>query len=165
MTQSETQHGYTAYVVTASTRAARGEYADRTGPLIVKWCRNFGFETADASIVPDGPDVGAALSSALAFGADLVLVTGGTGIAPTDTTPESVAPLLDVELPGIMEDIRERGRGKVPGAALTRGVAGFAGRALVVTLPGSVGGVKDGLAVLDGLVLHALDQRRGGDHR
>ncbi len=93
-----------------------------------------------------------------------MVTTGGTGISPTDRTPEVTRALLDYEIPGIAEAIRAAGREKVPTAVLSRGVAGVAGGTLVVNLPGSTGGVKDGLAVLAPLVVHAVDQIHGGDH-
>jgi molybdenum cofactor synthesis domain-containing protein len=154
-----------ARVVTASNRAAAGVYADRGGPLIVAWLRDHGFETADATVVPDGEPVGDALRAAVADGVDVVITTGGTGISPTDATPEVTRGILDYDVPGLADAIRAAGAPTVPTAVLSRGLAGVAGRTLVVNLPGSTGGVKDGLAVLDGVLDHAVDQLRGGDHR
>ncbi|MBR7744848.1 MogA/MoaB family molybdenum cofactor biosynthesis protein [Phycicoccus sp. BSK3Z-2] len=157
--------GRTAVVVTCSTRAARGVYPDRGGALLVEALRGWGCEVPDARVVPDGPDVADALAAAVATEADLVLTTGGTGLSPTDGTPEATRPLLDREVPGIAETLRAAGVAKgVPTAMLSRGVAGLAGRTLVVNLPGSSGGVKDALAVLGDVLPHALDQVRGGDH-
>ncbi|GAA2077885.1 hypothetical protein GCM10009821_16950 [Aeromicrobium halocynthiae] len=153
-------------VVVASNRAAHGVYADTTGPLLVDALRAWGFETAEPVVVPDGEPVAEAISRAVASGVDVVLTTGGTGINPTDRTPEVTRPLLDRELPGVAETLRAAGVAKgVPTAALSRGLAGVAGSALVVNLPGSRGGVKDGIAVLADLVPHAVDQLHGGDHR
>ncbi|WP_132428534.1 MogA/MoaB family molybdenum cofactor biosynthesis protein [Pseudonocardia endophytica] len=154
----------TARVVTASNRAAAGVYADRGGPVIVEWLRGKGFETPDAAVVPDGDPVAEALRAAVADGADLVVTTGGTGISPTDATPEATRGVLDYEVPGLADAIRRSGVDKVPTAILSRGLAGVAGRTLVVNLPGSTGGVRDGIAVLDDVVDHAVDQLRGGDH-
>jgi molybdenum cofactor synthesis domain-containing protein len=153
-----------AAVVVASSRAASGVYPDRTGPVIAGWLRERGFETADPVVVADGAPVHDAVAGAVASGMDVVLTTGGTGIAPTDRTPEAVEPLLDRRLPGLADAIRAAGLPAVPTAVLSRGLAGVAGRTLVVTLPGSTGGVRDGLGVLDGVLDHAVDQLHGSDH-
>lgn len=155
-----------AEVICASTRAAGGVYADRTGPLIVEALREWGFEVRDPDVVPDGAPVSEALTEALARRPDVILTTGGTGISPTDSTPEMTARHLDREVPGIAEAVRSAGVAKgVPTAMLSRGLAGVAGRTLVVNLPGSTGGVKDALALLRDVVPHAVDQLGGGDHR
>ena len=154
-----------AAVVVASNRASTGIYEDTTGPLIVDALRQWGFEVGDPVVVGDGHPVAKAIRAALADGAVVVLTTGGTGINPTDGTPEATRPLLDHELPGIAEAIRAHGVAQgVATAMLSRGVAGVAGNAVVVNLPGSRGGVKDGLAVLADVLLHAVDQLHGGDH-
>jgi molybdenum cofactor synthesis domain-containing protein len=156
---------YAAAVVVASNRAAAGVYDDTTGPLIVEALRADGWEVDDPVVVPDGDAVGAAISAAVSGGARAVLTTGGTGLTPTDLTPEVTRALLDREVPGIAEAIRVHGVGKgVPTAALSRGVAGTLGSALVVNLPGSRGGVKDGLAVVVPLLRHAVEQIEGSDH-
>ena len=156
---------YRAVVITCSTRAATGVYADKGGPLVVEALRQWGFDVGDPTVVPDGPEVGEALSAALATQPDLVVTTGGTGLTPTDGTPEATRPLLDREVPGIAEAIRAAGVAKgVPTAMLSRGLAGLAGSTLVVNLPGSSGGVRDALAVLEPVVPHAISQIRGGDH-
>ncbi|WP_219419744.1 MogA/MoaB family molybdenum cofactor biosynthesis protein [Pseudonocardia nigra] len=157
--------GRRARVVTASNRAAAGVYADRGGPLIVAWLRERDFETPDAVVVPDGEPVGEALRAAVADGVDVVITTGGTGISPTDATPEVTRSVLDYEVPGLADAIRAAGAPTVPTAVLSRGVTGVAGRTLVVNLPGSTGGVRDGLSVLADVLDHAVDQLRGGDHR
>jgi molybdenum cofactor synthesis domain-containing protein len=152
-------------VVVASRRAATGVYDDTTGPLLVDALTSWGFETPEPVVVPDGVPVGEAVRAALDDGADVVLTTGGTGINPTDRTPEATRPLLDRELPGVAEAIRAHGVARgVPTAMLSRGLAGVSGRAVVVNLPGSSGGVKDAIAVLADVVPHAVDQLRGGDH-
>jgi molybdenum cofactor synthesis domain-containing protein len=154
-----------AVVITASNRASSGVYSDRSGPLIVSWLADRGFAVSAPVVVPDGDPVKQALSEAVASGADLVLTTGGTGINPTDRTPEATRSVLDYEVPGLADAIRMSGWPRVPGSVLSRGVAGVAGRTLIVNLPGSTGGVRDGLDVLATVVEHALDQLRGGDHK
>ena len=154
-----------ATVITASNRAAAGVYDDTTGPLIVDALSALGFEVTGPVVVPDGPPVGDAIRAAVDSGARAVLTTGGTGLTPTDLTPEATRPLLDREVPGIAEAIRAYGGAKgVPTAALSRGLAGVCGNALVVNLPGSRGGVKDGLAVVVPLLVHAVEQITGSDH-
>ena len=157
--------GRRAVVVTCSTRAATGVYPDRGGALLVEALRGWGCAVPDATVVPDGPQVGEALAAAIATGADLVLTTGGTGLTPGDGTPEATRPLLDREVPGLAEAIRARGVANgIPTAVLSRGLAGLAGHTLVVNLPGSTGGVRDALAVLEDVLPHALSQTHGGDH-
>jgi molybdenum cofactor synthesis domain-containing protein len=153
-----------ARVIVASNRAAKGVYEDKTGPVIAAWLADRGYDVPAPVVVEDGDPVGGALRAALADGVAVVLTTGGTGISPTDRTPDVTRALLDHELPGVADAIRAAGLPKVPTAVLSRGVAGVAGRTLVVNLPGSGGGVKDGLGVLDGILEHAVDQLAGGDH-
>ncbi|HEY9440514.1 MAG TPA: MogA/MoaB family molybdenum cofactor biosynthesis protein [Streptomyces sp.] len=155
---------YRALVVTASNRAAAGIYPDKGGPVLAEGLAGMGFQVDGPQVVPDGDPVEAALRAGVAAGYDVIITTGGTGISPTDRTPDVTRRVLDHEIPGIPEAIRAEGRAKVPTAALSRGVAGVAGRTLVVNLPGSTGGVRDGIAVLNRLLVHAVDQLRGGDH-
>jgi len=157
--------GLPAVVVVASNRAAAGVYDDTTGPLLVDALRELGFAVDDALVRPDGDPVGAAIALAVRGGARVVLTTGGTGLTPTDRTPEVTRPLLDREVPGLAEAIRTAGVAKgVPTAALSRGLAGVAGSCLVVNLPGSRGGVKDALDVLGPVLVHAVEQIVGSDH-
>lgn len=152
-------------VVVASNRAAAGVYADTTGPLLVDFLLSLGFTCDPPLVVPDGDPVGDAVAAEVQGGARVVLTTGGTGLTPTDRTPEVTRRLLDREVPGIAEAIRAYGVGKgVPTAALSRGLAGVAGDCLVVNLPGSRGGVKDAIAVLEPLLVHAVEQVVGSDH-
>jgi molybdenum cofactor synthesis domain-containing protein len=154
-----------AEVVVASNRAAAGVYEDATGPLIVDFLRELGFVVDAPVVVPDGEPVGTAIAAAADGGARVVLTTGGTGLTPTDRTPEVTRALLDFEVPGIAEAIRGYGVANgVPSAVLSRGLAGVVGSCLVVNLPGSRGGVKDGLAVLRPVLVHAVEQVAGGDH-
>jgi len=152
-------------VITCSTRAAAGIYPDRSGPVIVEALRTWGLTVGEALVVADGPDVEVALRSAIGSGVALVVTTGGTGLTPTDGTPEATLRVVDRLVPGIAEAIRAAGVGAgIPSAMLSRGVSGLAGATLVVNLPGSTGGVRDGLAVLEPVVTHALSQIQGGDH-
>jgi molybdenum cofactor synthesis domain-containing protein len=153
-----------ARVIVASNRASAGVYSDTSGPLLVAGLRALGCVVDEPEVVPDGEPVEVALRVAVAFGFDVVLTSGGTGCSPTDATPEMTRRVLDYEVPGIAEAIRAYSRDRVPTSVLSRGLAGVAGRTLVVNLPGSTGGAKDGLAVLGPVLAHAVDQIRGGDH-
>lgn len=166
VTGSETEPApLRAEVVVASNRAAAGVYEDNTGPVIVEALRADGWVVADAVVVPDGEPVGAAIREAVDGGARAVLTTGGTGLTPTDRTPEVTRALLDFEVPGIAEAIRAHGIAQgVTTASLSRGLAGVVDHALVINLPGSRGGVKDGLAVVLPLLRHAVEQIVGSDH-
>ena len=154
-----------ALVVTVSNRAAAGVYEDTAGPVLVAGLREAGLDVDGPQVVRDGDPVGAALRAAVAAGYDVVVTTGGTGLNPHDATPEQTAPLLDRQVPGIAEALRATGlAGGVPTAVLSRGLAGMAGRTLVVNVAGSPGACRDAVGLLAAVLPHAVDQRRGGDH-
>ncbi|MDQ3112861.1 MAG: MogA/MoaB family molybdenum cofactor biosynthesis protein [Actinomycetota bacterium] len=154
-----------ALAVAVSNRAAAGVYSDRGGPLVVAGLAEIGFAVDGPEVVPDGAAVEAALRAAVAASYDVVVTTGGTGISPTDQTPEMTMRVIEYQVPGIAEAIRAYGVAHgVPTAVLSRGLVGVASRTLVINLPGSTGGVRDGLAVLAPVLLHAVEQIRGADH-
>ena len=154
-----------ALAVTISNRAAAGVYEDRSGPVLADLLRAAGCKVDGPVVIPDGAAVQTALQDAVDAGYDVVVTTGGTGLTPGDATPEMTRLVLDREIPGIAETIRAAGvAAGIQAAALSRGVAGVANATLIVNLPGSTGGVRDGMAVLSGLIEHAVDQIRGGDH-
>jgi molybdenum cofactor synthesis domain-containing protein len=157
--------GRRALVVTVSGRAAAGVYADGGGPILVDGLRDMGFDVDGPVVVPDGAPVAEALRDGVSAAYDVIVTTGGTGLSPTDRTPEMTRSVLDFEVPGIAEALRGFGAAQgVPTAAFSRGLVGVAGRTLVVNLPGSMGGCRDGIAVLRPLLAHAVDQIGGGDH-
>lgn len=154
-----------ALVVTVSTRAAAGVYADRSGPAAAAALVALGFDVADVLVVADGPGVGDALRAAVGGGYGLVVTSGGTGLAPDDVTPEQTAPLLDRPVPGLAEAVRAAGSAAgVTAAALGRGLAGLAGSTLIVNLPGSTRGVTESLAAIGPALVHAVAQVGGEDH-
>jgi molybdenum cofactor biosynthesis protein B len=154
-----------AQVVTVSDRSFRGERPDASGPVLAGLLREMGLDVGEPVVVPDEVDALQAALREAAEAYDLVVTTGGTGLSPRDVTPEATGPLLDRQVPGLAEALRQRGAPLVPTSVLSRGLAGTIGRALVVNLPGSTGGVRDGAAVLGPVVLHALEQLAGGgDH-
>jgi molybdenum cofactor synthesis domain-containing protein len=155
-----------AVVVTASNRASAGVYPDRSGQALAEGLQALGFTVDGPHVCRDEVEsLAEVLREAVASGADVVLTTGGTGLSPTDVTPEATRAVLEREAPGLAEAVRRFGQGTVPTSVLSRGIAGTAGRTLIVNLPGSTGGVRDGLAVLGPLLPHVVSQLRGGDHR
>jgi molybdenum cofactor synthesis domain-containing protein len=154
-----------ALVITVSTRAAAGVYPDKSGPIIASALDDLGFEVAGPVVVPDGDAVGAALRDAIAAGHAVVITTGGTGLSPGDHTPEQTKGVIEREVTQLAAAIARYGADHgVPTAVLSRGVAGVADRTLIVNLPGSSGGARDGMAVLGPVLMHAVSQLRGGDH-
>jgi molybdenum cofactor synthesis domain-containing protein len=154
-----------ALAVTVSNRAAAGVYEDKSGPVLADLLRAAGCQVDGPVVIPDGAPVVAALRDGIAAGYDVIVTTGGTGLTPGDQTPEMTRLVLDREIPGIPEAIRAAGvAAGVPSAVLSRGAAGLASTTLIVNLPGSAGGVRDGMGVLANLLGHAIDQVRGGDH-
>lgn len=156
---------FTAQVITVSTRGSQGLRADTSGEILVTALTELGIMCSPTVIIPDGPEVSTEILRAVRSGHSLVVTTGGTGISPTDRTPEFTRSVIDREVPGIAEAIRAYGRGNgVATAALSRGIAGQLDNSLVVNVPGSPGGARDAAAVLGEIVIHALEQIAGSDH-
>jgi molybdenum cofactor synthesis domain-containing protein len=154
-----------ALVITVSTRAAAGVYPDKSGPIVVSALDDLGFDVTGPVVVPDGDDVGAALRDAIAVGHAVVITTGGTGLSPRDLTPEQTKGVVEREVPQLAAAVARYGVDHgVPTAVLSRGIAGVAARTLIVNLPGSSGGARDGMTVLGPVLMHAVSQLRGGDH-
>ncbi|MGP7959268.1 MogA/MoaB family molybdenum cofactor biosynthesis protein [Sanguibacter sp. A247] len=158
------RHG-AARVITVSDRASAGIYEDRSGPVLVAGLRALGLEVPDATVVPDGDAVRDALFDAVGAGVDVVLTTGGTGLGPRDLTPDVTASVVERPVPGLAELLRADGLARgVPAAVLSRGIAGVAGRTLVVNVAGSPGAARDAVRVLSPVLPHALDQLAGRTH-
>ncbi|MEO5874482.1 MAG: MogA/MoaB family molybdenum cofactor biosynthesis protein [Streptosporangiaceae bacterium] len=153
-----------ALAVTISTRAASGVYEDRSGPVLAELLSEYGCQVRGPVVVPDGAAVRSVLEQAVAEGYDVVVTSGGTGLTPTDQTPEMTRLVITREVPGIADAIRLGNRDTVPTSILSRGLAGIAGNTLIVNLPGSTGGVRDGMQILGPVLAHAVDQISGGDH-
>jgi molybdenum cofactor synthesis domain-containing protein len=154
-----------ALAITVSNRASAGIYPDKSGPVLAELLRAAGCETDGPQVIPDGTAVEIALREAVEAGYDVVVTTGGTGLTPGDLTPEMTRLVIDREIPGIAEAIRAVGvSAGIPAAMLSRGLAGLAGTTLIVNLPGSTGGVRDGMSVLQSVINHAVEQAKGGDH-
>ena len=152
-----------ALVITASDRAAAGLYEDRSGAFAEAGLKDMGFQV-ERTVVHDGAPVAGAIANAVAVDYEVVVTTGGTGLSERDLTPEMTRPLLTRELPHLAAAVAQRGvDAGIPTAVLSRGIAGIAQRTLVVNLPGSLGGVRDGMAVLSQVLVHAVNQIRGSD--
>lgn len=150
-----------AAIIISSTRAAAGVYPDRSGPIIAEWLSGMGFEVPWVRVVADGEPVREALAGVLAEEPSVVITSGGTGLSADDRTPEMTEPFLDRRLPGLMEEIRRVGAIQTPTAVLSRGLAGASNRTFVINLPGSPGGVRDGLSVLENVIGHICGQLEG----
>jgi molybdenum cofactor synthesis domain-containing protein len=154
-----------AVVITASNRAFSGVYQDLSGNSLKDGLIKLGYQVIDLKLVPDDINqISAVIKQALADGIDLIVTTGGTGISPTDVTPEATRPLIQKELPGFAEAMRAYSREKVPTADLSRALAGVSGKSLIINLPGSPGAIKDGLVIIERLASHIHDQLAGHDH-
>lgn len=155
----------TAVVITASNRASKGIYEDSSGQILSKGLQKLGYNVMSTEIVEDNVEqIQSAIKNALASNANLIVTSGGTGISPTDVTPEATLPLIEKLLPGVSEALRAHSREKVPTADLTRGVAGVTQNSFIVNLPGSPGGVRDGLVIIERLAGHIHEQLAGKDH-
>lgn len=153
-----------AVVITISTRAAAGVYADDAGPAVAVELEAAGFTVAPVVVVPDGRGVVASAIVDACEEADLVVTTGGTGLHPKDETPEATLDVVDRLVPGIAEAMRTAALAVTPMGMLSRAVAGVRGGTLVVNLPGSPKGARENLAAVTAVLGHAVDQLRGGDH-
>jgi molybdenum cofactor synthesis domain-containing protein len=154
-----------AAIITASNRASKGVYADESGAILADGLTNLGFSIASQVILPDDVTLlSAEIGRVLASEIDLIVTTGGTGISPTDVTPEATAPHIEKILAGVSEALRAYGREKTPFADLSRGLAGIHGKVFILNLPGSPGGVRDGLVIIERMATHIFSQLAGEDH-
>ena len=154
-----------AAVITASNRAFNGVYEDTSGQILLNGLKALGYQIDAVELLPDDIEkIASAIKSGIKDGLDLVVTTGGTGISPFDVTPEATAPLIEKEMPGILEALRAYSRDKVPTTDLSRGAAGVTNKTLIINLPGSPGAAKDGLVIIERLASHIHDQLAGYDH-
>lgn len=153
-----------AQVITISTRAAAGTYRDTAGPAVADILLSVGFAVADVLVIPDGESIAEVLAEAVANRNDLIVTVGGTGIAPSDCTPEQTKKVIEREVPGISEYLRAQSWAAAPGATLSRGVSGVAGTSLIVNVPGSKRAAVECVTLLVPILAHALSQLRAEDH-
>jgi len=145
-------------VLTVSDQGAAGLRSDTSGDVLAEWVEQQGYQLSGREIVPDATDLIAAVLVRWADDrvADLIVTTGGTGLAPRDVTPEATRAIIEREVPGVAEALRADGRASTPHSSLSRGVAGIRGAALIVNLPGSTRGVRDGIVTLSPIIEHAV---------
>ena len=154
-----------AAIITASNRAFNGVYEDTSGQILLEGLKTLGYHIDGVQVLPDDVEkISSAVKSAIKNGVDLLVTTGGTGVSPFDVTPEATAPLIEKEMPGILEALRAYSRDKVPTTDLSRGAAGVTNKTLIINLPGSPGAAKDGLVIIERLASHIHDQLAGHDH-
>ena len=154
-----------AAIITASNRAFNGVYEDKSGQILLEGLKTLGYQIDDVQVLPDDVEkISSAIKSAIKNGVDLLVTTGGTGVSPFDVTPEATAPLIEKEMPGILEALRAYSRDKVPTTDLSRGAAGVTNKTLIINLPGSPSAAKDGLVIIERLASHIHDQLAGHDH-
>lgn len=156
---------FTAAIITASDRAAQGIYQDESGELLAQGLKELGFDVTSRKILPDNvEEITQGIASALISRVNLIVTTGGTGISPSDVTPEATAPHIQKLLPGVSESLRAYGRAKTPFADLSRGLAGINGNTAIINLPGSPNAVRDGLVIFEQILPHLMSQLSGQDH-